>query len=78
MGEKRKKKRKRKRKFFSFRIDVLRMISVNEMLTLTYDMILQYSIPSLSSTDSLRSVVLDETAHIHDTVMLFYILYSEK
>ena len=57
------------------------MISVNEMLTLTYDIyhiILQYSIPSLSSTDSLRSVVLDETAHIHDTVMLFYILYSEK
>ena len=56
------------------------MISVNEMLTLTYDStVLNTQLVLNRYYDSLRSVVLvDETAHIHDTVMLFYILYSEK
>ena len=55
------------------------MISVNEMLTLTYDStVLNTQLVLNRYDDSLRSVVLDETAHIHDTVMLFYILYSEK
>ena len=54
------------------------MISVNEMLTLTYDSTVLNTQLVLNRYDSLRSVVLDETAHIHDTVMLFYILYSEK
>ena len=56
----------------------LYMISVNEMLTLTYDTTVLNTQLVLNRYDSLRSVVLDETAHIHDTVMLFYILYSEK